>query len=346
MTVGILLVNLGTPQTPEAASVYRYLIEFLTDSRVIDLPWLQKQLLVRGLIVPRRYKASAAAYRCIWQEEGSPLLIYGRRVEEKLQAALGDDYKVVLAMRYQTPSLEEGLAQLAASSLRQLIIIPLFPQYASATTGSVHEAVMRQLQKWQVIPEVTFVNSYATHPKLIEAFVERIQSYDLASYDHLLFSFHGLPERQIRKIDQHGHCLQTGCCQVLSCHNANCYRAQCYATARAIVNRLALTQEQYTVCFQSRLGSEPWLQPYTSEVLPRLCREGRKRLLVVCPAFVADCLETIYEISVEYAAEFKREGGESLDLVPGLNESAAFIDTLKTLVQARTLAFDTAQAIR
>ncbi len=331
-TTGILLVNLGTPKTPKPKDVFHYLNEFLTDGRVIDIPWLQRQLLVRGVIVPFRYRQSAQLYQKLWTKEGSPLLIHGLAVQDKLQEALGEEFKVELAMRYQEPSIFEGLERLKRALVDEILIFPLFPQYASATTGSVHQEVMRHIQQWQVIPKLTFINSYPDHPGMIDAFCQRAKQYDLDSYDHILFSFHGLPERQIQKADMTGHCLAGHCCQQLGKHNQFCYKAQCYTTAHAIARHLALDSSLYTVCFQSRLGKEPWIQPYTADQLKACMERGNKRVLVFCPAFVCDCLETTCEVSFEYAEEFRHLGGEALDLVEGLNSHPLWIEAIRTII--------------
>lgn len=331
---GVLLVNLGTPQAPNAKSVYRYLIEFLTDPRVIDYSWLSRQFLVRGIIIPKRLQNSTSSYKKIWQEDGSPLLSYGLKVEKKLQEHLGSNYRVALSMRYQNPSLEEGLKKLNVASLDHLIIIPLFPQYASATTGSVHQKIMELLKPIDVMPKLTFLNHFADHPALIRAFQAVAKPYNTDDYDHILFSFHGLPERQLTKVDPSNHCLSSKeCCQTLCQKNRFCYAAQCHATAKAIVNALKLPAEKTSLCFQSRLGKEPWLQPYASDVITKLAHQGKKRVLVFCPSFVSDCLETIYEISVEYQREFEHAGGVKLDLVPGLNDHPAWIEALGIIVK-------------
>ncbi len=334
MTNGVLLVNLGTPDSPAPRDVYRYLIEFLTDARVIDMPWLKRQLLVRGVIVPARYRQSAKSYQAIWTPEGSPLKVYGYRVKEALQSQLGDDFHVELAMRYQNPSIAQVLAKFKAMPLKRLIVIPFFPQYASATTGSVHQRVMEEVSRWDNIPKITFINDYATHPAVIQAFCEVSAPYLKADYDHVLFSFHGLPKRQLAQADRYNRCCQVkDCCAKLSPLNYGCYSAQCYATAQAIVDALHIAPDHFSIAFQSRLGKEPWLQPYTSEAITALARQGKKRLLVFCPSFVCDCLETIHEIGVEYAEEFKHAGGEQLDLVPGLNDHSQWISALKSLVE-------------
>lgn len=334
---GLLLVNLGTPNSPSPRDVHRYLIEFLTDGRVIDEPWISRQLLVRGLIVPKRYRQSANAYQAIWTDEGSPLKVYGSRLKNLLQSRLGEDYFVELAMRYQSPSIEASLETLLKGQCQKILVFPLFPQYASATTGSIHQKVMEIISKWENIPEITFVNQFATHPAFIRSFCALAEPFDFQKYDHTLFSFHGLPQRQLKKADQSKQCCMKlkDCCEPLSQKNQECYSAQCYGTANGIVQSLKLSPEKYSVSFQSRLGKEPWLQPYTSDVIVNLAKEGKKRLLVFCPSFVCDCLETIYEIGVEYTAEFKHAGGTLLDLVPGLNDHPVWIDALSDLVREK-----------
>ncbi|MBA3958268.1 MAG: ferrochelatase [Parachlamydiaceae bacterium] len=331
--IGVLLVNLGTPRSPKNKDVFRYLIEFLTDARVIDLPWWKRQLLVRGLIVPSRYRQSAKAYQAIWTKEGSPLLVYGQKVEAALQEALGENFCVKLAMRYQEPSIPDGIKALMEQNVEQLIVLPLFPQYASATTGSVHQRVLEELRSFEVIPKLTLINQYATDPDMIKAFSAIAKEYVAQDFDHLLFSFHGLPERHIRKADRHGCCLQKStCCEEQTPINRDCYKAQCHATANAIAQSLKIAPERYSICFQSRLGKDPWLQPYASDTIHQLAKQGKKHVLVMSPSFVCDCLETTFEIGVEYAHEFKNLGGEKLQLIPGLNEHPLWISALKGLV--------------
>lgn len=332
MTTGILLVNLGTPASPQPKDVYRYLIEFLTDGRVIDLPWLKRQLLVRGFIVPFRYRQSARQYQRIWTKEGSPLMIYGRNVQTALQQALGETFRVELAMRYQEPSIEKGLDALLQAQVNHIIVLPLFPQYASATTGSVHQRVQELLSRKQVIPKLTLINQYAAHPSLIKAFCSAASHFNREDYNHFVFSFHGLPEKQIRDIDSYGKCLSNTCCSQLCTSNQNCYAAQCHATARAIIQQLQLPEEKCDICFQSRLGKDPWLQPYTSSRIMQLGKQGKKKVLVFCPAFVCDCLETLFEIQIENAETFKHAGGERLDLVPGLNDHPVWIEALQDII--------------
>ena len=329
---GILLVNLGTPDAPDRSAVYRYLKQFLLDPRVIDFPWLPRNLLVRGIIVPFRAGKSAKLYRQLWMEEGSPLKVYGERLQQGVQSELGDDYEVVLAMRYQNPSIEEGLKTLLDKNVREIIVLPLFPQYASATTGSVHDEVMRLLRREQTIPDVRFINSFYDYPPLVDIFVDNARKFDLDSYDHIIFSYHGLPQRQLLKGDRNGHCLQSAdCCQRIGTDNQFCYSAQCHATTAAIVEKMELTPDQYTTSFQSRLGTK-WVQPYTDAVIEEQAAKGAKRLLIFSPAFVADCLETIIELGVEYQEEFEEKGGEKVDFVPSLNDDPRWISAVAKLV--------------
>ncbi|WP_033563524.1 ferrochelatase [Sphingobacterium sp. SYP-B4668] len=334
VTKGILLVQLGTPDTPSTPDVRKYLIEFLMDGRVMDIPYINRTLLVKGIIAPTRAPKSAKVYETIWDKEtGSPLMYYSLLQKELLQQELGDDYHVELAMRYQNPSIEQALKNMEGMLLDSIRVIPLFPQYASATTGSVIDRVMELMRTWQYFPEVSFVNSYCDHPLMIDVIADNAKIHDLTKYDHYLFSYHGLPVRQLGKVDPSGqlNCPQNGCesCRMES--KPYCYLSQCYATSRAIVNKLGLKEGSYTVCFQSRLGKTPWIQPYTSDALHDLAKRGIKKLLVFSPAFVADCIETLDEISVEYAHEFKAAGGEEVQLVESLNDNPKWIETLKSL---------------
>lgn len=331
---GVLLVNLGTPESPDPKDVKRYLTEFLTDPRVIDTSAIVRQLLVRGVIIPRRYKASAASYKEVWTPQGSPLMVYGRSVAQKLQHEMGDEVVIELAMRYQNPSIRAAIQKLLQNNIDHLIVLPLFPQYASATTGSVHQKVMDEIRNEWILPQMTFIDSYYDHPKMLDTFVAQAQAFDIEDYDHILFSFHGLPERQLRKADRSGSCClkRENCCQVMDDANKTCYSAQCHATAYGIIERLGLKKDRYSICYQSRLGSEPWLQPYAAEVIEQLAKKGCKKILCFCPAFVADCLETLYEFSVENKEEFQKYGGESLDLVPSLNDHPMWIEALKEII--------------
>ncbi len=332
---GILLVNLGTPDSAEVKDVKKYLDQFLMDERVIDIPKFNRMLLVKGIIVPFRSPKTSKLYKEIWDENGSPLLFYSEIQAKLLQEKLGTDYQVELAMRYQNPSIENALIKLKTGLVESIKVIPMFPQYASASTGSVMQLVMELVSKWQTIPPISFVNSFHDNKQMIEVFAENARKHQPETYDHVLFSFHGLPERQLLKCDHTGsYCLkQKDCCETLNDTNKFCYSAQGHDTARLLAKELGIPKEKYTVCFQSRLGKEPWVQPYTTDVLKKLAAEGKKRLLVFSPAFVADCLETLYEITVEYHEEFKALGGEHVQLVESLNAHPKFIEALAEMAE-------------
>ncbi|RYE18697.1 MAG: ferrochelatase [Sphingobacteriales bacterium] len=333
---GILLVNLGTPDSPSTADVRRYLDEFLMDPRVIDVNPVLRTFLVKGVIVPFRAPKSAKLYKEIWDDKtGSPLKYYSILQRDALQQRLGDGYMVELAMRYQNPSIELALDNLKAALVDSIQVIPMFPQYASASTGSVYEKVMRLVKDWPTPPPISFINSFHDDDLMIKTFADNARKYQPETYDHVLFSFHGLPQRQLIKADHtHSHCLKAeDCCQTITDKNKFCYSAQSYHTAKLIAAELNIPQENYKVCFQSRLGSDPWVQPYTSEVIAQMAKEGKKRLLVFCPAFVADCLETVYEVTEEYGAEFRALGGQKVQLVESLNDSPTFIDALERMVR-------------
>lgn len=332
---GILLVNLGTPDSPAVSDVRRYLDEFLMDERVIDINPVGRTFLVKGIIVPFRGPKSAKTYQKIWNESGSPLLYYSERVKEMLQEKMGEEYVVELGMRYRNPSIQSALQSLKAQNVSSIKVLALFPQYASATTGSVHQKVMEIVRKWQTIPDISFINSFHDDPGMIEIFAENGRKYNPESFDHVIFSFHGLPERQLLKADDSKtHCLKSpDCCARLTEKNKFCYSAQSHNTARLIAERLNLPKEKYTVTFQSRLGNDPWVRPYTSDVIHDLAKKGVKRLLIFSPAFVADCLETIYEIAIEYDEELKALGGEKVQLVESLNDNPKWIEVLETILK-------------
>lgn len=330
---GVLLINLGTPDSPRPYDVFRYLNQFLTDKNIIDLPFLARQLLVRGVIVPKRFKSSAKSYQKIWTEEGSPLLVYTQQVQHLLQESLGQEYVVEIGMRYQNPSIKKALYTLQQASLHELVIIPLFPQYAAATTGSICQELFSSLKRWQLVPQIRIIREFYHHPRFVNAFCALAKNYLLTSYDHVLMSFHGLPEKALKKEDPYGLCLtNTTCCHCVHAKNSHCYSAQCYATAHALASKLHLLPSQYTICFQSRLGKDPWMTPFTSDLMHSLPKKGYKKVLVMCPSFVSDCLETLYEIGIEYREEFIRCGGTELTLMEGLNTHPLWIQTLKELV--------------
>lgn len=327
----VLLVNLGSPKSPEPFSVFKYLNEFLTDKRVIDFPFLKRQALVRGLIVPLRFLNTTKTYQAIWKKgTPAPLLKYSFKLKERLSEVL-PSVSVEVAMRYQPPSIKKALEKLKKQALDELIIIPLYPQYSSACNGSVIEEVMSHIKNWGFFPKINFLPSFHDHPLLIKAFSDQTKEMNIESFDHVLFSFHGLPERQIKKVSP-DHCLaKTNCCTTPCDKNKFCYRSHCVQTASLIAKNLSLNEDQYTLCFQSRLGKERWLTPYTSEVLKQRAKKG-ENLLIFCPSFVCDCLETSFEIEQEYREEYLEMGGKNLTLVPGLNSSDSWVECLKQMV--------------
>lgn len=333
---GVLLVNLGTPDSPSTSDVRKYLREFLMDGRVIDIPYVSRWMLINLIIAPFRAPKSAKVYKEVWTSEGSPLKVYGYAVEKMVREKLGTDFVVKLAMRYQNPSIESAMAALQKQGLSKLVVIPFFPQYASASTGSVYEEVMRILKSWQVMPQLSFVNRFLDHPKFIEGFVRLGKKYmAMRKYDHYLFSYHGLPERQISKGDVSGkQCSFGGCCDTLNEMNQHCYRAQCFETTRLLVRELGLSEGQYTTCFQSRLGKDPWIKPYTDDIIKALPGKGIRSVLAFSPAFVADCLETTIEVGEEYKEMFIEAGGKDWQLVESLNDSEIWVETLIDLVKS------------
>jgi ferrochelatase len=335
---GVLLVQLGTPSAPTAGAVRRYLREFLSDPRVLDIPALPRRLLLETAILPTRPRRSAAAYRKIWTTEGSPLLVHSRALAEALARALGPDYRVALGMRYGEPALGTALQGLAAAGAVRVLVLPLFPQWAASSSGSAFaRAAELAAAEWDP-PELELIGPFYAEPGFAEAWRD-VAREPLAAFrpDHVLFSFHGLPERQIRKSDPTGgHCLASpDCCDAPGDALPRCYRAQCYATATSLAGALAVAAGDWSVAFQSRLGRTPWIRPYTDERLPELAAAGVKRLAVLCPAFVADCLETLEEIGIRAREQWRACGGDDLLLVPSLNANPVFAATLAALIRRR-----------
>jgi len=328
---GVLLVNLGTPDSPSVSDVRSYLSQFLNDPRVIDIPWLLRKILVNLIIVPFRAPKSAKIYKKLWTENGSPLLYYSNKVKALLQIDLGDEYEVHLAMRYKNPSIPDVMETMRKKNYTKIVVLPMFPQYASASTGSALEEVMRVFNSWWVIPEIKLISQYYDHPTFIDALIARAKQYDLNAYDHILFSYHGLPERQVDKVYDEGLCSDHNCENEITEENKYCYKATCYATTRLLTERLNIPKEKHTVCFQSRLDKK-WLEPFSDKVVEACAKKGMKKLLIFSPAFTADCLETIIEIGDEYQEIFHSNGGEKVQLVESLNDHPLWIKCLKELV--------------
>ena len=336
MKTGVLLIQLGTPDSPKVSDVRSYLSEFLNDSRVIDLPWLARKLLVNAIIVPFRAPKSAKVYKQLWELGGgeSPLLTYSRSIEKQLNERLNkDDIHIHLAMRYKNPHITDVLAEMKKKNYEEIIILPLFPQYASATNGSAIDEALRVIRKWWVIPNIKIINQFWDNEGYIDQFVKNASEFDLSSYDHICFSYHGLPIRQVDKVYEDGlACSDHNCETEITDDNKFCYKATCYGTTRLIAEKLGLSEDQYTVCFQSRLTKD-WLEPYADKVVEERAKKGDKRILFFSPAFVADCLETIIEIGDEYQELFEEHGGEKVDLVPSCNDKAEWVDTLEKMIR-------------
>jgi ferrochelatase len=334
--VGALLVNLGTPDSPEVRDVRRYLREFLCDPRVIDLPAPLRLALVYGVILPLRPRRSAAQYASIWIPEGSPLRVYSEALRAAVERELGPEFRVALAMRYGQPSIDAALDALVAGDVERIVVVPLFPQYSSAATGSALERVLAALARRANVPAVSTVNAFYGHPAFVAALAE-VTRTALAGFDaeHVLFSFHGLPERQIRASDPTGrHCLaRAECCAAIGPENRDCYRAQSFATARALAAALALPADRWSVSFQSRLGRAAWIAPATDRMLPELAARGVRRLAVACPSFVADCLETLEEIGIRAREQWRELGGEELRLTPCVNAAPRFVAGVAQMVR-------------
>ncbi len=328
----LLLINLGTPDAPNKKGVKKYLRQFLNDPRVIDFPTLKRGLLVNGIIIPTRLVNSTQIYKEVWDEKGRPLLYHTRELKEKMQEEIGDDFDVYFAMRYQSPSLESVLEDINLKAYTELIIVPLYPQYASSSTGSTAQKAMEVISKWEVIPTVKMINSFYNEPYFLDVLAANATKYDVPKYDHVLFSYHGLPERHIRKSCKVPGCKPEECISSNEAERTYCYRSACYETTRQVVKRLGLTEDEYSVGFQSRLGRDPWIKPYSDVIIEDLAKQGTKKLLVFSPAFVADCLETIVEIGSEYKDIFLEHGGEELQLVESLNSSDAWVKALKKIV--------------
>lgn len=338
MKVGVLLIQLGTPDKPSVGAVRRYLSEFLNDPRVIDIPWLARKILVNGIIVPFRAPKSTKVYKELWQRSNgvSPLLSHTESLTNLLQDRFkSDDVKIEFAMRYQNPSMDLVLGKMKKDNFDKIILLPLFPQYASASTGSAIDKAMSIIQKWWVIPEISIISQFYNNAGYINSIVENASQFDLKEYDHILFSYHGLPERQVDKVyEETDLCADQPCESEINEKNKFCYKATSYATTRLIAEKMELSKDDYTVCFQSRLDKK-WLTPFSDKVVEDLGKKGAKKLLVFSPAFVADCLETIIEIGEEYQEIFVENGGQKVQLVPSSNTNSHFINGLEELIRKR-----------
>ena len=312
---GVLLANLGTPDAPERKPVARFLREFLSDRRVVDLPRILWLPLLNLVIIPLRAGRSARAYREIWWPEGSPLLVLTGRLAAKLQSRLGDAARVAIGMRYRLPSIREGLEQLREAGAGQVVVIPLYPQFSGTTTASIYDAVDVALQAMDWQPDVRRIEQYFEHPAWVEAVAESVRAYrsEHGGADKLIFSLHGIPQRYVR--------------------NGDPYQDQCERSVRAVAERLGLEDDEWLLTYQSRVGKEPWLQPYTDITLEELAKSGVRHVQVLCPGFAVDCLETLEEIAMQNRELFEEAGGEKLEYIPALNDSDAHVTVMERLVK-------------
>ncbi|MES2766048.1 MAG: ferrochelatase [Bacteroidota bacterium] len=332
----ILLVNLGSPDSTSVPDVRKYLAEFLMDGRVLDSNPIVRTMVVYLAILPKRPKESAHAYETIWWPEGSPLKVISARVQKLLKEKT--ELPVGLAMRYQNPSIEAGITELLKENpqLEEIILVPLYPQYAMSTTETVMEKAQEVLKKLKSNVKLNVIPPFYNNAEYIAAMVESAKDF-LKEYDHVLFSYHGIPERHVLKTDPTGnHCLQSvECCNIPSPAHEYCYRHQCFEVTKSFVKAAGIPEGKYTNSFQSRLGRTPWLKPYTDFVLKELPQKGVKKLLVLCPAFVSDCLETLEEIAIRGKEDFLEAGGEEFTFIPCMNEHPAWIEALKNLCEAQ-----------
>jgi ferrochelatase len=334
---GILLTQLGTPKAPTVAAVRPYLTQFLNDPRVIDIPLLLRFILVNLIIVPFRAPKSTKIYKELWEEGNgeSPLLTHTRDLAEQLNAKLNDeDIFVHMAMRYQEPSMDGVLEEMRLLNYDRIIVLPMFPHYASSSSGSAMQRAMEIISKWWVIPEVSFVSQFYEEDFYIDALVAQGQQFNLTDYDHVVMSYHGLPDRHVDKVyeGKENLCKDHNCETVLDADNQYCYKATAYETSRLIAAKMGLGDDDYTVAFQSRLDKK-WLTPFSDEVIEQFAKDGKKRLLVFSPAFVADCLETLIEIGVEYQEIFEAHGGEKVQLVPSCNTTPVWVNGLADFIR-------------
>ena len=325
-------MNVGSPDKPAIPQVWKYLTDFLNDKRVIDLPWLLRKFLVNFIIIPFRVKNSTGLYKRVWTENGSPLIHYSGEVKLKLENRLGENYQFFVGMRYGNPGYKKALEEIKKQGFEKLVVFPLFPQHAMSTTETAVKAVEKEVKKQGMDLEMKVVDQFYDHPGFIDAFVEQIRKYDPSKYDHIVFSYHGLPNRQLEKVHPGIKVKDCSCDISMPEHGKHCYRATCFGTTGLLVKALGLQKDDYTVAFQSRL-SRNWMSPFTDEILLEKLREGKKRILVVAPAFVADCLETIIELGYEYREMFIDEGGEDLQMVESLNAEPMWIDAMETLLK-------------
>lgn len=337
--IGVLLSNIGTPDEPTPEAVGRYLREFLMDKYVLDMPFIQRWLLVNRIIVPRRKHYSAEHYQKIQTPEGSPLLMHTKRFATGLMSELAndnDDYAVEIGMRYGNPSIAAGMANLKKAGVGRIVAVPLYPQYTQSSFETAIVETKKQARKLGLTDKLKFVDPFYVDPGFIEACAQIVSEHLQAhSPDHVLFSYHGVPVRHIKQVDTAGYCQNNdACCAQISSANESCYRAQCHATSRAIASAIGLNTTQFTTCFQSQFGKDEWIGPSFEDLVVELPKRGIKTIAVACPSFVADCLETLEEIGIRGREEFQEAGGEDLTLIPCVNSHPLWVKAAANLIRA------------
>jgi ferrochelatase len=328
----VILINVGTPDRPEKKEVKKYLSEFLNDPHVIDIPWLARKILVNLIIVPFRTAKSTKLYKRLWTSEGSPLLIYLENLVKKLNNRIPENIRFFGAMRYGNPSIADVIKKVSMGDFDEWIVLPLYPQYASSTTATVQEAFKAALNKLGASPPVRYVGQFYDHEAFLNAFESKIRKGKPATYDHILFSYHGLPDRHLEKIHPGQNVKNCSCKEAMPEHGRQCYKATCYETTRRLADRLNLSPDKYSVAFQSRL-SKNWLSPFSDDRINELAESGVKRLLVAAPSFIADCLETTIEIGEDYNLLFQSKGGEKLTLVSSLNDDDEWVEAILKITE-------------
>lgn len=330
MKKGVLLVNVGSPDSPSLKDVKKYLRQFLNDPFVIDINPIARFFLVNFIVIPVRIKNSAKIYEAIWTQEGSPLVVYSKKQKDLLQKELGENYIVELGMRYQNPSIECAFKKLIDQGVSSIVAIPLYPHWAASSTGTATEEIKKAAKKFH-FRNLKIIEKFYDDENYLQAMVAVARKYNISEYDFYVFSYHGLPERHLIKVYPNYCKINAVCCSSVSEKNKFCYRAACYHTTKELVKRLHIPEGKYITSFQSRLDDK-WLKPYSDKVIEEKAKQGIKKILVFSPAFVADCLETIYEIGIEYYHIFRHHGGEKLQLVESLNENKEWIKTLEKMV--------------
>ncbi|PID87988.1 MAG: ferrochelatase [Bacteroidia bacterium] len=328
----VLLVNLGSPSSPRIWDVYRFLTSFLNDKRVIDLPWALRLFLVNLIIIPFRVRKSSRLYSQVWTKDGSPLVFHSERLLSKIKTQTDGEFDVFWAWRYGKPGLKKTLQEIESRNYRELMIIPLFPQYASSSSGAVIQKAIEILAQMKRIPKFSVIDYFFDYEQFTDVWVSHLKEYSKKEFDHVLFSFHSLPIKQTEMMHRKGSCKTYACREQISGENRYCYHAQCYAHARLLASRLHLQPDDYTVCFQSRFAKK-WLHPFTDELIVEKAKAGTEKLLVIPLSFVADCLETNVEIAQEYKDLFQKHGGKTLSMAESLNDSDEWVKCLIGIIK-------------